>query len=68
MSLAEIKRELGRLSAHELDELAACVQYARKHSDPDWLERVAAINDRMDAGGGTSEDELRKLHERLGEN
>ena len=65
MSFSEIKEEVRRLSVPELDELAACVRLARKQSDPAWLERAAAINSRMDADGGVSEETLRKLHQSL---
>lgn len=65
MSLAELKAEVPRLSNTELNELATCVQLARKARDPHWLERVCRINAAMDEGRAHSQDAVIGLHERL---
>ena len=50
MSLQELKTEVLRLNADELNELAMCFVLAQKRLDPGWLERAARINADMDAG------------------
>jgi len=65
MSLAEIKREIGKLNAQEHEDLENYLRQLRRWKSPARQAELAQIMRDMDEGKKHSEQEVAALHQRL---
>ena len=65
MSLAEIKREILHLNAHDRQEVAALLHELSHDGNPEYLRGLEEEMARMDRGEKHRASEVLALHERL---
>lgn len=65
MNLAEIKNQIGAMTADERLEVVAFISHLSQVDDPAYQAELARRLDAMEAGHKTSLEDLERLHERL---
>lgn len=61
MNVQEVKLQLAQLSPSERSDLESFLRARRVADRPEFRERVAAAQQRMDAGEGVTAEQLRAL-------
>jgi hypothetical protein len=65
MSLAEIEREIGKLSAEEQDILASYLAVLKRARTPEFRRELGDAMRRMDGGNRIEEENVIAEHQRL---
>lgn len=65
MSVRQIQEELNKLTPEELAEVAGFLRALRVKSSPEFRERIAEANRRMDAGQKVTQEEVEREFQRL---